>query len=108
MEKVKPNQLTMFAAFLAPFVLVILGCWIWSLQTQIDLLQYRNDQFQELLKPQAACTPVQVACVCPDYDEGWEDAQFVEGCDPALGEIPIEDLRAMCSEMEAYWYAPSC
>ena len=56
---------------------------------------------EALLRPEGMCPAVYVACECPEYDEGWDDAQFAEGCDPDLNELPIEDLRTICFELEA-------
>ena len=33
----KSNQLMILVAFLAPFIVVMLGCWIWNLQVHNDL-----------------------------------------------------------------------
>ena len=106
MKNSKSNQLTILVAFLAPFVIVMLGCWIWNLQVHNDLLRYRNDQLRELVQPQVACAPVQVTCVCPDYEEGWDDSEYLDGCSPE--ELDIEELRIVCDELNQYNYIPGC
>ena len=37
-------------AFLAPFMFVTLGCWVWSLQIQNNLLKHRNDELHEMIQ----------------------------------------------------------
>jgi len=95
-------------AFLAPFVIITLGSWIWNLQTQVDHLKTQNTQLHESLQTQAECPMVNVVCECPEYDEGWDDAQYAEGCDPRASEMSIEDLQVMCAEIETYGYVPGC
>ena len=108
MKNSKSDQVILLVAFLAPFVIVTLGCWIWNLQVQNELLQHRNDQLRELVQPQVACAPVHVTCECPEYDEGWDDAQFAEGCDPDMTEMDIDALRIVCEELDSYGYIPGC
>lgn len=106
----KSNVFVLLIAFVAPFVLITLGTWIWNLQVQTDQLRHRNDQLYELLQQpsQLECPMVAVVCECPDYDEGWEDAQFAEGCDPDLGSMDIGELQGICDELNSYGYVPSC
>jgi len=107
-----PNskQALSFVAFVAPFVFVTMGCWVWNLQTQNDLLQYRNDQLHEMIQKssQLECPMVAVTCECPEYDEGWDDAQFSEGCDTSLSEFSFEELRLMCDDLDSYDQTPGC
>jgi len=92
----------------AAFVIVTIGS-SWRLQKLQDDNDVLEAQLHEALLHQGgSCAPVQVTCECPEYDEGWEDAQFMEGCDPDMGEIPIEDLQVMCADLENYEYIPGC
>jgi hypothetical protein len=102
----KSDQILVLVAFLAPFVIATLGCWVWNLQAQLDLVRYENAALQEKLQPQVACAPVHVTCECPDYDEGWEDSEYMEGCEPE--ELDVEDLRVICDELNQYGYIPGC
>ena len=97
-------------AFVAPFVFVTLGCWVWNLQTKNDLLQHRNDELHEMIqKPaQLECPMVAVTCACPEYDEGWEDAQHAIGCDPDINEMDLDVLQNICEELDSYGYVPHC
>lgn len=75
---------------------------------------------------------IRVTCECPAYEEGFDDCEFVQGCDnfempyedfrtmcsgfndcddlqacdPA--EIPHEDLKVICAEFDMYGYVPGC
>jgi hypothetical protein len=102
----KTEQLLASVALLAPVIVLTLGAWIWTVQTERDLVEQQNLELREILRTRAACTPVQVSCVCPEYEEGWDDAEFAEGCDPAG--IAIEDLELICAEFSEYGYIPSC
>jgi len=109
-DKPRSKHVIVFVAFLAPFLLVFLGNWVWSLQVQIEGLQYRNGQLHERLQvqPQIECPNVSVTCECPEYDEGWDDAQFSEGCDPDINEMGIDELRIICDDLDSYGYIPGC
>lgn len=56
--------------------------------------------------------PVQPACpvtnsyvtnICPEYDQGWEDAQASE-----CPELTTDELRSMCQDLEELGYVPDC
>ena len=55
-----------------------------------------------------SCPTVQVTCECPEYEEGWDDAQFAEGCDPSVNEMAIDDIKLICAELDEYGYVPGC
>jgi len=109
-EAPNPKHLIIFVAFVAPFVLVTMGCWIWNLQSQNDLLQNRNDKLHELIQrpAQLECPMVSVTCECPEYDEGWGDAQHANGCDSDMSGISVEELRIMCDDLATYQDIPGC
>ena len=81
---------------------------------QMRQLEDRNNSLEQqlresLIRQTLACQPqepVMVTCVCPEYDEGWDDAEYVSGCSPE--EIDLETLQGMCSELEAFGYVPHC
>lgn len=106
MVKPKPSQILILVAFMAPFVFVMLGAWIWNLQVQLGLVQHENAQLHERLHEQVTCAPVHVTCDCPDYEEGWDDAEYVEGCNPE--EFSVEDFQVMCDDLNQYGYVPGC
>jgi len=81
-------------------VIAVLMAWIARLEREIEVARARLED------PPPACSAVAVTCVCPDYEDGWEDSEHAEGCDPEP--ISIEDLRAMCEELEAYGYVAGC
>ena len=55
----------------------------------------------KLLEEQSepVCPDVYLTCDCPDYEEGFEDGEWVQGCEN--WEIPLEDLQIMCSGFES-------
>jgi hypothetical protein len=55
-----------------------------------------------------SCPAVAVTCECPEYEEGWDDAQFAQGCDPSAQEMPIDDIKLICAELDEYGYVPGC
>lgn len=87
---------------------LIMATVIVDLGTRNDALEEHVADLERRLRDAKAprCPDVLVTCECPDYEEGWEDAEFAEGCDP--DPIGIDELRAMCSELEAYGYVPDC
>lgn len=93
---------------IAAFLVCLLGMGT----LRMHQLEHRNEvlenELREVLRSRSRCEPVQVTCTCPDYEEGWEDAQYVDGCDPAWDEMSADDLRLICSELETYGYVPSC
>lgn len=94
------------AVVLAGAVLgIVLGqSWrVHELETKNDVLE---SQLREGLV--GACSPVHVTCECPDYEEGWDDAQHAEGCDPGVSDMSFEDLALVCDQLEEYGYVPSC
>jgi len=103
---------TKFPYRLSAAIMVISSVLVLMTTLRIQMLEKEKEELHEQLhEAQEApdrCTPVQVTCECPDYDEGWDDAQFSEGCDPDMSELPIEDLRAICADLESYGYVPGC
>jgi len=82
-----------------------------GLSWRIHDLEDRNADLEKqlhetLLRQPVACTPVEIVCECPDYEEGWDDAEYVSGCDPEG--IDVETLEVLCSELETYGYVPHC
>jgi hypothetical protein len=71
-----------------------------ALQAQVELLQARV--------PTVHCADVHVVCECPAYEEGWNDAEYAEGCIPTEPELSEEDIRGMCNELEEYGYVAGC
>jgi hypothetical protein len=76
---------------------------IFQLQSVNRQLQYQLDQLSDL-----ECPEVYVECVCPEYDQGWEDASFAEGCEPTVDEMSFEELELICQQIEDYGYIPDC
>lgn len=95
------------AGIMAISAVVVVALTMRIQQLEADKVEL-HEQLHEAQSAPDRCTPVQVTCVCPEYDEGWEDAQFAEGCDPSLSEMPIEELRVICDELEGYGYVPGC
>jgi len=106
MAKLTPTQITLFMLPVALASIVGLSALGWNLQTQLAISRIENVQLRETLRTQVTCPPVQVTCVCPEYDEGWDDAQFAEGCDPEG--IALEDLEFVCAELNEFGYIPAC
>jgi len=107
MVKLTPTQITLFMLPAALTTIVaFLSALAWDLQTQLEDSRTENAQLRESLPTQMACAPVQVTCVCPEYEEGWDDAEFAEGCDPA--EIELEQIELICAELDEYGYVPRC
>lgn len=79
---------------------------IHELESKNEVLE--SQLHEALLDRGDGCPSVHVTCECPEYDEGWDDAQFAEGCDPDMSEIAIDDLRLMCDELDSYGYIPDC
>ena len=86
------------------FTLAIITSLSWTLL----VIEKENSALK--IKPWTpiSCPAVAVTCVCHEYDEGWDDAQYAEGCDPSLTELPIDDLRLICAELDEYGYVPGC
>jgi len=94
----KPKPLDLIS-----FVLLI------SMAGLVAQLSITNSDLRQRLEQRSIeCPAVQVTCVCPEYDEGWEDAQFAEGCDSDMTELPIDDLRLICDDLDDYGYIPGC
>jgi len=89
----------------AVFVVSLFTIWTFRMHELEDRNNVLEQQLHESLLRQSQ-EPVQVTCVCPEYDEGWDDAEYVSGCDPE--EIDIEMLEGMCSELETFGYVPRC
>jgi hypothetical protein len=88
---------------LISFVLLI------SMAGLVAQLSITNSDLRQRLEQRSIeCPAVQVTCVCPEYDEGWEEAQVAEGCDPDMTELPIDDLRLICDDLDDYGYIPGC
>jgi hypothetical protein len=64
-----------------------------------------EDQVRDVVEPSV---PVGVTCICPDYEEGWDDAEYAGGCDPDMGEMTIEELQTVCTELVSFGYVPHC
>ena len=77
-----------------------------ELEGQNRLLE--NQLHDTLSRAPSECSPVHVTCVCPEYEEGWDDAQFSEGCDTSLSEFSFEELRLMCDDLDSYDQTPGC
>lgn len=89
------------------FVLIVALIAVgWNLHTRLQNPPLEKQQLREILRSQMTCAPVRVICECPSYDEGWEDALFVEGCDPDA--VSLGDVELLCSEFNEYGYAPHC
>ena len=94
----KPKPLDLIS-----FVLLI------SMAGLVAQLSITNSDLRQRLEQRSIeCPAVQVTCFCPEYDEGWEDAQFAEGCDSDMTELPIDDLRLICDDLDDYGYIPGC
>lgn len=93
-------------------IMVISTVVIFALTLHIQQLERDKEELhQQLHESHMApdrCTPVHVTCECPEYDEGWDDAQFAEGCDPSVTEMDIDDLRILCDELDSSQYIPGC
>jgi hypothetical protein len=91
------------------FVLIVALASIgWNLQTQLQVSRMENLQLRETLRSQVTCAPVQVTCECPDYEEGWGDALFAEGCPTEDVGIDLEQIELICAELDEYGYVPGC
>ena len=101
METSKTPSILYSVTLVAPFVILMLGAWVWKLHTELQIEQLRVQDLQE------ERVPVQVSCVCPAYEDGWDDAEYVEDLD-CEGGHDIEDLRLMCVELEEFGYVPDC
>jgi hypothetical protein len=99
----------------AVFVVTLLGLQEWHYRAELNRDRAELDRLEDrsadllrqvhdmALRESAA---VEVTCVCPDYEEGWDDAEYVSGCTPE--EIDLETLEAMCDEVETFGYIPHC
>lgn len=100
----KPIPIPQLLLFTLPAVLttVILALTPlgWDLHTQLENSRAEVFELREVLHTQVTCTPVQVTCVCPEYDQGWDDAEFAEGCD--------YDFDLICAELHEFGYVPNC
>jgi hypothetical protein len=93
----------------AAFLFVIVRAMRHDLRIEDELEQLRLDNVRlrdELSRRALEPLPVVVTCECPDYEEGWEDSEFAEGCNPEP--ISLEEMRTMCSDLEEYGYEPDC
>jgi hypothetical protein len=109
MATMKIADLTSSAMLVAALGLMLAGAVFHDLHASAELerLRFDNDRLRdELSRRSVDPIPVVVTCECPEYEEGWEDAEFVEGCAPE--EISVEELRDMCSDLEEYGYVPDC
>lgn len=79
-------------------LLAVVGCagilFSTVLVTQNSELREENLRLQERLNERQVCPDVMVTCDCPEYEEGYEDAEWVQGCDNL--EIPWEELQDLC------------
>lgn len=100
-----------FAYRLSAAIMVIPALVVFALTLRVQMLETeKEDLYQQLHEAHAEpdrCTPVHVTCECPEYDEGWEDAQHAEGCEPQLG-MTIDGLQIMCADLDMYEYVPGC
>ena len=117
-------------------VAAIVSCLFLIMATWVALqnadLKEENRHLRDQLDNQQVCPEVRVTCDCPAYEEGFEDCEFVQGCDnfempyedfqmmcsgfndfdgtqacdPA--DIPPEELRVICAEFDMYGYVPGC
>jgi len=92
----KPLDLIMFVVAMAMATVML----------QLSIVN--SDLRQRLDQSEAEPSSVMVTCVCPEYEEGWDDAVSAQGCDPGFDETPIEDLRLICAELDAFGYVPGC
>jgi hypothetical protein len=60
-------------------------------------LQAKVTELQGKLADREVCPDVQVTCNCPQYEEGWDDAEFSRGCTPES--FTYEELENMCEEI---------
>lgn len=107
MAKITPTTITSF--LLLPLTLVasmLLYVNGFLLHAQLTNSQIENAQLREAMRTQVACAPVQVTCVCPTYEEGWDDSEFAEGCAPAP--IELEQIELVCAELKEFGYVPGC
>lgn len=80
--------------------------WMGVLQHSLQQAEAENRDLRQQLGRGGACAPVMVTCSCPEYEEGWDDAKFVEGCVPH--ELDPEALEVMCDELDSLGYVPRC
>ena len=90
------------------YVLTILG-----LSLRIELLEVQNGELESqlhdvLVKSPTACPAVLVTCECPNYDAGWDDAEYLEGCGPDMNELSLEDLMIMCAGFDVDDHIAGC
>jgi hypothetical protein len=52
---------------------------------------------QEKLADREVCPDVHVTCNCPEYEEGWDDAEFAEGC--TADSFTYSELETMCADL---------
>jgi hypothetical protein len=101
-----------FAYSLSAAIMVIATVTILAMTLRIQMLEQEKEELHEQLHEAHAapdrCTPVHVTCECPDYEEGWEDSQYAEGCDPRASEFSMDDLEIMCAEFDVHGYIPGC
>jgi len=105
METSKTSPALYFIAIVMPFIIVMLGTWVWSLYVQLEVQQLRVQDLHERLREERV--PVQISCICPAYEDGWDDAEFVEDLDCERG-YDIEDLELMRVELDELGYVPDC
>jgi len=100
-----------FAYRLSAAIMVVSAVVVLALTLRVRMLEKEKEdlyeQLHEVRADPARCAPVHVTCECPEYDEGWEDAQHAEGCEPQL-EMSIDGLRIMCDDLDMYEYEPGC
>lgn len=78
-------------------------------------LQRENEYLREQLEKERErpLSPiVRVVCECPDYEDGWDDAESMmvqaEECVCREGELSDDDIKSMCADLEEYGYVPAC
>ena len=69
-------------------VFLAFGAWNWSLHVQLDLAEVQNGRLRQRLESRATAASVTVVCECPAYEDGWDDAEFADGC---YGEVELTD-----------------
>lgn len=79
---------------------------------RVSALEAENSELrrrlQDALVPQRPleCPVVQIVCECLEYEQEWDDAEFVGGCDPET--LDAETIESLCGEFDLYGYMPHC
>jgi hypothetical protein len=90
-------------ATLVVFFLALIGAQDAYYRSELDAARHRASLAEARLLSER---PVELTCVCQDYEDGWEDAEYVSGCENE--ELDLEEIEAMCAEFEEFGYAPGC